>query len=183
MRIVIMGAVMAMFGVAAPSAQTPTAPAAKPPVAPAAVAPVGPPKGLPGYSQPEITAAYCRNISPTQTSCTLPAMTAGRYVVQATGTSTASGAGAAQALVIQVGDRTCGRADRKPVPPPNAWTAGAKTIALNCELVVMADRPLTVSALYADDKAVKDPKGPTLIITRAPWEGVLSVTPFAPPQQ
>jgi hypothetical protein len=173
MRTVIMGAMLAMFGVAAPSAQTPAAP-------PASL--VGPPKGLPGYSQPDITPVYCRNVSPTQTTCTLPAMTAGRYLVHATGTSTASGAGAAQAIVIQVGDRTCGRADRKPVTGEGAWTSGPKTIALNCEVVVMADKPLAISALYGDDKAVKDPKGPTLSLQRAPWEGVLSVTPFAPPQ-
>lgn len=175
MRIVIMGAILSMFGVAAPSAQTPAAPV--PMAAPAAPPPiaVGPPKGLTGYSQPEITAAYCRNLSPTQTTCTFPAMTAGRYIVQATGTSTAAGE-AAQAVVIQVGGRTC-RADRKGSP---AWTSGAKTIAITCEVLVMADKPLPISAFYADDKATKDPKGPTLAIKRAPWEGVLGITPFAP---
>jgi hypothetical protein len=171
MRIVIMGAILSMLGVAAPSAQTPAAP---PPAAPAAPV-VGPPKGLPGYSQPEITAAYCRNVSPTQTTCTFPAMTAGRYIVQASGTSTASGE-AAQAIVIQVGNKTC-RADRR---ASNAWTSGPKTIALTCEVLVLADKPLPVSAFYADDKATKDPKGPTLVVQRAAWEGVLGVTPFAP---
>jgi hypothetical protein len=169
MRTVILGAVLSMLGVAAPSAQTPSAPAAPP--APA----LGPPKGLTGYSQPDITAAYCRNMSPTQTTCTFPAMTAGRYIATATGTSTASGQ-AAQAIVIQVGSRTC-RADRR---ASDAWTSGAKTISLSCEIVVMADKPLPVSAFYADDKATKDPKGPTLVIQRAPWEGVLGMTPFAP---
>ncbi len=173
MRIVIMGAILSMLGVTAPSAQTPAAPPVAPPAAPPA--PVGPPKGLTGYSQPEITAAYCRNMSPTQTTCTFPAMTAGRYIVQATGTSTAAGQ-AAQAIVIQVGSHTC-RADRR---ASDAWTTGAKTIAITCEVLVMADKPLPISAFYADDKATKDPKGPTLVIQRAAWEGVLGLTPFAP---
>jgi hypothetical protein len=178
MRIVIMGAILAMFGVAAPSAQTPTAPAPKPPVAPAPVAPpVGPPRGLPGYNQPEITAAYCRNVSPTQTSCTLPAMTAGRYIVQATGTSTATGPGAAQAVVVQIGNKTC-RADRPPSAGATAWTTGSKTIAITCEVIVMADKALPITAYYVDDKATKDPKGPTLVIKRAVWDGVLGVTAF-----
>lgn len=170
MRIVILGAVLSMFGVAAPSAQTPAAPpVAAPPL------PLGPPKGLTGYSQPEITAAYCRNNSPTQTTCTFPAMTAGRYIATATGTSTATGPGAAQALLIQVGSLSCGRADRKPSAD---WASGPKTIALKCDVVVMADKPLSVTVFYADDKATKDPKGPTLVLQRAPWEGVLNLVPY-----
>ena len=170
MRIVILGAALSMLGVAAPSAQTPTTAAP-----PAAL--VGPPKGLPGYSQPEITAAYCRNVGPNHTTCTFPAMTAGRYIATATGTSTANGQ-AAQAIVIEVAGRTC-RADRK---ASAQWTTGAKTIAINCEVLVLADKPLTVNAYYADDKATKDPKGPTLVIQRAPWQGLLGLTPIAPQQ-
>lgn len=178
MRTLIMAAALSVTGVTAPSAQTPP----KPPVAPAApAAPLGPPRAFQGYAQPEIGAAYCRVINPGQTTCTLPAMTAGRYIVKATGTSTAQGVGAAQQLTIVVGNRSCGPATRKP-NTTKPWTAGAKTIRLNCEIMVLTDRPLAISAVYADVKATKAPAGPTLIVERVPWEGVLSVSPAPSPQ-
>lgn len=167
MRMLIMASVLSVMGVAAPSAQTP-------PATPAA--PLGPPRAYQGYSQPEIGAVYCRVMNSGQTTCTLPAMTAGRYLVKATGTSTAQGAGAAQQLSIVVGNRVCGPATRKPTTTA-PWTAGAKTIRLNCEILVLADRPLAVSAVYADTKATKAPAGPSLTLERLPWEGVLDVAP------
>lgn len=171
MRTLIMASALSVLGVAAPSAQTPAAPPASAPAAP-----LGPPRAFQGYSQPEIGAAYCRVVNPGQTTCTLPAMTAGRYLVKASGTSTAQGPGAAQQVSIVVGNRACGPATRKPVPTA-PWTSGPKTIRLNCEILVLTDRPLAISAVYADVKATKAPAGPTLTLERLPWEGVLDVAP------
>lgn len=175
MRSLIIAAGLSVIGVATPSAQP--APAA--PAAPAA--PLGPPRAFQGYSQPDIGANYCRVINSGQTTCTLPAMTAGRYLVKASGTSTAQGPGAVQQLTIIVGNRTCGPASRKPTPA-NPWTAGSKTIRLYCEILVLTDRPLAVTASYADAKATKAPAGPTLTLERQPWEGVLDVSPTPTPQ-
>lgn len=179
MRTLIMASILSVIGVAAPSAQTLPRPA----VAPAApVAPVGPPRAYQGYAQPDIGPTYCRVIAPGQTTCTLPAMTAGRYLIKASGTSTAQGAGAAQQLTIVVGSRACGPATRKPAATGPQWTTGPKTIRLNCEVLILTDRPLPVSAVYADAKATKAPGGPTLTLERLPWEGVLDVTPAPTPQ-
>jgi hypothetical protein len=145
MRILlIMTAGLSLLGVAAPSAQTP-APA---PDAPPA-APLGPPRAFQGYSQPDITPAYCRVVNPGQTTCTLPAMTAGRYLVKASGTSTATGPGASQKLALVVGARSCGIAERKPTAQA-PWASGPKTIRLNCEIMVLSDRPLPITVVYAD---------------------------------
>lgn len=179
MRTLIMASVLSVMGVAAPPAQSAVPLPAAPPAVPAA--PLGPPRAFQGYSQPEITAVYCRVVNPGQATCTLPAMTAGRYLVKASGTSTAQGDGAAQQLTILVGNRACGPATRKPTPTA-PWASGAKTIRLNCEVLILTDRPLAVTAVYADAKATKAAAGPTLTLERLPWEGVLDVT-AAPTQQ
>lgn len=163
---------------ATPPAKAPSA--AAPTAAPPA-APLGPPRAFPGYTQPEVGASACRVISQTQVMCTIPAMVAGRYTARATGTSTAQGEGAAQALVITVGGRACGRVDRRPTKE-NPWTTGPKTLVGDCEFVVVTDRPLQVIATYGDAKAVKDARGPTLKIDRLPWDGVMSATMTAPEQ-
>ncbi|MBI1408274.1 MAG: hypothetical protein GC145_19355 [Caulobacter sp.] len=173
----LLGLSLALMAAGAPSAQTP--PARAPAAAPAP--PLGPPRAFPGYTQPDITPGACRVISQTQTMCTIPGMTAGRYVAHATGTSTAQGEGAGQALVIQVGSRVCGRADRRPTAQA-PWTSGAKTLMVDCEFVVLTDRPLQVIVTYGDAKATRDPRGPTLKIERAPWDGVLS-TQISVPEQ
>lgn len=177
LRTLVMAAGLSMISVAAPSAQTPAAPAA----APAPAAPLGPPRAFQGYSQPDIGATYCRAVNPGQTTCTLPAMTAGRYLVKASGTSTATGPGASQKLAVLVGSRNCGVAERKPTPQ-TPWASGAKTIRLNCEIMVLTDRPLPVTVIYADAKATKAPSGPALSLERLPWEGVLTTT-VAPTRQ
>lgn len=176
----LLGLALSLMAAAAPSAQTPqaAAPAARP-AAPAP--PLGPPRAFPGYTQPDITPAACRVISQTQTMCTIPGMTAGRYIAHASGASTAQGEGAGQALVIQVGSRVCGRADRRPTAQ-NPWTSGPKTLLVDCEFVVLTDRPLQVIVTYGDAKATKDPRGPTLKIERAPWDGVLSAQISVPEQ-
>ncbi|MFZ5669631.1 MAG: hypothetical protein ACOY4K_09055 [Pseudomonadota bacterium] len=190
LRTLLAAATLSIIGVAAPAAQTtPAKPAAAPPAParpaappPAPPAPLGPPRAFQGYSQPDIGAAYCRVVNPGQTTCNLPAMTAGRYLVKASGTSTSTAAGATQTLAIVVGNRICGPAERKPTAQA-PWPAGqTKTIRLNCEILVLTDRPLAVSAVYVDGKANKAAAGPTLTLERMPWEGVLDVS-VAPTDQ
>lgn len=175
-RSLILGAVLASGATTAPLAQTP-------PPAPAAVASVfGAPRAYAGYSQPEIPATACRTVSPTQINCTIPAMTAGRYVVHGAGTSTAGSDASGQAVQIQIGQRVCGKAER--VANAQApWAKGTvKTLVLACEVNVLTDRPLVVAVFYGDKDATKDPKGPTVRIERLAWDGVVSAQPFAPPQ-
>lgn len=81
------------------SAQTTPAPA--PASAP-------PPRAFAGYAQPTIPQSACRSVSPAETRCEIPAMTAGRYLIEATGTATSQGAGARQQMEIVVGDQLCG---------------------------------------------------------------------------
>lgn len=184
MRLLPVSAALALMAISAPSTQAAAqasaqTPAARPAAAPAgpSAAQLGPPRGFPLYSQPEVPSQLCRNISVTQTACTIPPMTAGRYRARATATSTSQGDGAVQALAIQVGSRNCGRIDNK-----TPWASGARTVRLDCEIVVMTDRPLVVTAQYADAKATKDPRGPTLMLERLPWDGVLSAQVSAPQQ-
>lgn len=184
MRLLILAtAAVATMGAAAPAAKAPAPKPPAPPVVTAApAAPLGPPRAYQGYAQPEITASACRVVNSGQTQCTLPPMTAGRYLIEASGTSTAQGPGAAQKIVIALGSQSCGVAERR----PNAkapWNAGAKTIKLQCEAEILTDRPLQITALYADEKAVKAPAGPTLVIQRLPWDGVLSSRAINPPGQ
>lgn len=179
MRTLILAAAIATIGATAPAAQTPAAR----PAAPAAIpAPLGPPRAFVGYTQPDIGASACRTINANQTACTIPAMTAGRYLIEASGTSTANAAGAVQKLGIVVGGTNCGTADRRPTPTSPWPTGAAKTIKLQCEVEILTDRPLVVAAVYADDKATKAATGPTLVVKRLPWDGVLSVRVGSPPQ-
>lgn len=173
MKTLLIGAAIALAASAAAAAQTsppkPTAPPAAPP--PAAVAAVPLPRAMTGYAQPEIT--NCKVVNPNTATCTIPAMTAGRYVITASGTSTATADGAAQAVQIAVGTRICGRADRRG-NPQSPWATGAQTLKVACDVMILTDRPLTVTIAYADDKATKDPKGPTVKIEKAPWDGIMS---------
>jgi hypothetical protein len=177
----------------APKPKAPPAPAAPPAAtAPAPVVDV-PPRGFPGYAHPEVTAAMCRVVNTAQTQCILPAMTAGRYLVEAVGVSTAvtpmpaaptpaRGAApakpqaAAQALTIVAGDRVCGRAESP------TWVSGVHALRFNCEIAIVSDTPFAITVVYADVNATKDARGPGLSIRRLPWDGVLSARPFVPQQ-
>ena len=143
-----------------------------------------------GYSQPDITPGFCKNIDASRTQCTLPAMTAGRYLIAVAGTSTATAADAAQQIVILVGDpavdptgvQSCTSTRR---PDPNApWAVGAKrTFTSACVVTVITDTPLPITAIYADSKATKDPKGPLLSVSRRPWGGALEASALNVQQQ
>ncbi len=172
------------------------APAAPAPAAAAAPAPVPdiPPRGFPGYAHPEVTASMCKVINTGKTQCMLPGMTAGRYVIEAVGVSTAlpsapapapaparGGAapatpqGAVQAIAIFTGDRLCGRVQSQP------WTtSGAHPIRLTCEITVVADAPFPITVSYADANATPDPRGPGIVVRRLPWDGVITAQAFVP---
>jgi hypothetical protein len=154
----------------------------------ARAAPTAPPAGPPptpprvfqqaGYAEPEIGAAACKVINAGETQCIAPAMTAGVYLVQATGTSTAQAADAAQQLTIVAGDQSCSSTR---TPDPKApWAVGAKrAFASGCVFTIVTDQPLALTVVYLDAKAIKDPAGPAVIVTREPWAGVLNALPVS----
>jgi hypothetical protein len=142
-----------------------------------AVPPAPPPRLFAGYSQPAIPPAACRFVSAGEVDCQMPGMIVGRYVIEAAGASTAQAAGAAQALQIVVGDQVCGVGrDTEP------WSSGSRTFRFDCAVTLLSDQPVAVRVLYADEKAVKDPKGPAVKIEALSWNGVLGALPFAPKQ-
>jgi hypothetical protein len=125
-----------------------------------------------GYSQPEIGPSACRPVNASETRCAVPAMTAGVYLVRASATSTAQAADAAQQITIVAGDQSC-TSTRSP-DPKAPWPVGAKrTLMSGCVFTLLTDTPLAIAVIYLDAKAEKDPKGPQVTVTRAPWTGVL----------
>jgi hypothetical protein len=146
-------------------------------VAVAQPAPPALPKLFADYGQPDITPGLCKTVSTSEVQCIIPAMTAGQYLVEATGTSTAQGPDAKQALQISVGVVPCGSGQNNA-----SWPSGARTFRLDCSVAVLTDKPLVVRVIYQDTHAIKDPRGPQLSIRRQPWEGVLTSRVFAPQQ-
>ena len=135
-----------------------------------------------GYTQPDITPGLCHNVSPQVTECVIPEMTAGRYLIQAGGTSTATTAEAVQQLTIQVGDTSWAQAQRRGTTA-SPWRVGtAQTFKMGCVTTLVTDRTLKVTVTYADQNGTKDPKGPTLSIRKLAWSGVLTTAPVTPPQ-
>jgi hypothetical protein len=169
MRTLVTAAAMSLFAIGAAHAQTGRA------------ADNGPPPSLPkifqaaGYSQPDITPGLCQNLSPTKTQCTIPQMTAGDYLIQASGTSTAASDGAVQAIDIRLGNAECNRGQSKNTGEGSKpWTSGPQTIRIACVIQVVSDDALTITTNYTDEKATKDPRGPTLSLRRLPWNPYLS---------
>ena len=135
--------------------------------APASSAPI---PGFPNYGHPAIGAGDCRTVSPSEAQCVIPAKTAGRYVIDAMGTSTATASGAAQQIAIGGPNWECAQAvNRAP------WSTGSRTFHVQCVVTILSDQPVTVNAIYRDTKATKDPKGPVLTVTPVPWNGILDV--------
>jgi hypothetical protein len=157
--------------------------ASAPPAQPAAEPPPAPPS-LPrlfaqaGYALPQIPASACKAVNAAEAICTLPAMTAGRYFARAAATSTAAAAGAAQQITIAAGDQHCTSTWS---PDPKApWAVGAKrTFHAGCVFTIVTDQPMTVAVVYLDEKATKDPAGPTLSLYPQAWTGALSALPVA----
>jgi len=176
MRALVIAAALALAGAGAGQAQ-PAPPAPPPP-------PPTPPRVFvaAGYSEPDITPGFCHNKDASQTECTIPGMTAGRYIVAVGGTSTASSDAAVQQIVIIAGDQTC-TSTRAP-DPKTPWAVGTKrTFYSACVFTIITDTPLTVAAVYKDVNATKDPKGPVLSVSRQPWVGVIAATPLNVRQQ
>jgi opacity protein-like surface antigen len=126
--------------------------------------------GVSGYDHPEIGPDQCQTIDPGRTQCVIPAKSAGRYLVVAEGTSTANTDGATQTLQIGGNGWTCGAPAQLKTP----WSSGKRTFARSCVITVLSDNPVPVVVVYSDTNASKDPKGPTLMLRRMPWDGVLS---------
>jgi hypothetical protein len=159
-------AALMLVGAGVAHAQTPTAPA---PVLPRLFTQAG-------YYQPQVTAAMCAKVDATQTKCTLPAMTAGRYYAEASDDSTATADGAAQRLVIVAGndDRVCQVTRGASAQTP--WAVGAKqSLKAGCLVTVVSDGPMPITAVYADAKATKNPAGPSLTLRPVPWTGAIEV--------
>ena len=136
-----------------------------------AQAPVDAPMpGFPGFGHPALGPGDCKVINPSEAQCVIPAKTAGRYVVDAAGTSTASAAGAVQSIVIGGPTWQCAQATNKA-----PWATGARTFRVECVVNVLTDQPLAVNVLYRDANAAKDPKGPVLTVTPIAWNGVVDV--------
>ena len=105
-------------------------------------------------------------------------MTAGFYFARAVATSTATAAGAEQQITIVAGQQHCTSTF---APDPKApWAVGAKrTFYAGCIFAIVTDDPMTVTAVYLDAKATKDPAGPTLQLYPQPWTGALMALPVA----
>ncbi|HWA60133.1 MAG TPA: hypothetical protein VG939_02105 [Caulobacteraceae bacterium] len=148
-----------LFGIAALAPSIALAAAA----APQATAFEGP-HAFPGYGQPEVT--DCRTSGPAERQCVIPAMSAGRYLAEAAGVATATGPDATQSLAISLDGRPC-------ISAPNAKFAGTANLHLVCEMTIIADHPITVSATYAAQNATVEATGPQLVVRRLPWDGIL----------
>jgi len=163
----------AVLLVAGPATAQP-APAAPPPV---------PPKVFQqaGYAEPEIGPAACKVVNAGETHCAAPAMTAGVYLVQAVGTSTAQAVDAVQQLTIVAGDQSCTSTRSPDAKTP--WAVGAKRSLLSgCVFTIVTDAPLAITVVYLDTKATRDPRGPQVSVTREPWTGVLNALPISEKQ-
>ena len=155
-------------------------PAPAPPAAALPAPPPVPPRVFQqaGYAEPDIGGAACKVVNAGEAQCVAPAMTAGVYLVQAAGTSTAQAADAAQQLSIVAGDQSC--TSTRATDPKAPWAVGAKrTFASGCVFTIVTDRPLALTVVYLDAKATKDPAGPTITVTREPWAGVLNALPVS----
>jgi hypothetical protein len=131
MRTPVIATSLTLLALSAPAAHAATAAPSGGPTA-AASLPAGPPKvyEMAGYTQPDITPGLCTTVSPKETR-TIPEMTAGRYLVQAAGTSTATGDGAVQAIDIRLdggGDeQICAKYQSQTPQGGSPWTSGAST--------------------------------------------------------
>jgi len=153
-------------------------PRPSPPPARAPGPPPGPPRvfAQAGYAEPAIPPSACRAVNAGEATCTLPPMTAGRYFARATASSTATAEGAAQQITIVAGDQHCTSTYAQ--NPKAPWAVGAKrAFTAGCVFTILTDAPMTITAVYLDEKATKDPAGPALSIYPQPWTGALSALP------
>jgi hypothetical protein len=135
--------------------------------APAAAPSYPLPQAYSAYSQPDVT--QCRSTGPLERDCTVPAMTAGRYLIVALTEATATQADATQTLTIKLGEAPC-VASR-----PVAFT-GKKGVRLGCMVNLLTDRPIVVTAVFATHDATPSADGPKLAFQRLPWTGIVQAS-------
>src|SRR5271169_6834697 len=123
MRSLLIVSTLLIAGVAQAAPTTPP-PRTPPPAGAAAAPPPVPPRVFQqaGYAEPDIGGAACKVVNTGEAQCVAPAMTAGVYLVQATGTSTAQAAEAAQQLSIVAGDQSC--TSTRATDPKAPWAVG-----------------------------------------------------------
>ena len=128
------------------------------------------PHAYAGYSEPEIV--DCQTPTPLMRQCTVPAMTAGRYLIEAVADATADGAGATQTLEIKLGGASC-------VTTSPATFSAKAGLHLGCEVTFLTDQPIAVSAVYVVHNGTPDPKGPRMAFHRLPWSGIVQARGMA----
>ena len=128
------------------------------------------PQAYSAYSQPDVT--QCQSTGPLERDCTVPAMTAGRYLIVAATEATATQADATQTLTIKLGDAPC-VASR-----PVAFT-GKKGLRLGCMVNLLTDRQIVVTAVFTTHDATPTPDGPKLVFQRLPWTGIVQARGMA----
>lgn len=130
------------------------------------------PKAYAGYDDPE--AFKCETKDATHRDCAIPAMTAGRYLIVAVGAATSSAADATQSLAVVLSGEPCF------VARPTSFS-GTKAMRGACEVSLLTDQPMTVSAVYRVTGGAPDAKGPQLVVRRLPWNGVVEAKPVVLP--
>ena len=122
------------------------------------------PRAYQGYAQPEI--GPCRTVNPNRAECSVPPMTAGRYLIEARAVATASGTNATQALSLTIGQNVCAATNK-------ATFTGKAGLHLLCEANLLTDAPLAIAAAYQVENGAADVGGPRMTVRRLPWDGVL----------
>jgi hypothetical protein len=147
--------------------------AAQTPARPAAPAHFDLPHAYAGYSQPEIS--QCASAGALRASCTVPAMTAGRYLILAQASATSTGANATQALAVIVNGQSCAALRSNP------FTGKKSLPPLVCQVTLLTDEPIAINAAFEVANATPDPAGPHLVVRRLPWNGVIDARGGAVP--
>lgn len=138
--------------------------------------PQNPPAAFGDYTHQDISEDACKASGPGQTVCFLPPKTMGRYVIQASGTSTANSPDATQAIAIAGPGWACGPAVQT---KKGEWTAaGPRTLVGQCVIDVLSDAPLRIVVSFGGENAKLAPEGPKVVIKPVPWNGVLDVNNY-----
>jgi hypothetical protein len=140
------------------------------PAAPAAAQTFPLPQAYSAYSQPDVT--DCHSTGPLERDCTIPAMTAGRYLIIAQTSATATEADATQTVVIKLDGAPC--AASRPAP-----FTEKKGLRIGCIVSLLTDRPMVASAAFETHDATPSPDGPRLVFQRLPWTGVVQAAAVA----
>jgi hypothetical protein len=125
------------------------------------------PQAYSAYAQPDVT--QCQSAGPQERDCTVPAMTAGRYLIVAVTDATSTQADATQSLTIKLDDAPC--VASRPVP-----FTGKKGVRLGCVVNLLTDRPIVVAAVLATHDATPNADGPKLVFQRLPWTGIVQAS-------